>query len=235
MTSHPHGSHLRYFGGCRCDRCRAGNAAYKARLELRHARGQVWADPDPVAEHLRPLVDLGIGPSAIGAAAGVYYRVVSRVLDGHPIRPSSAEQLQTVTLDDIAPSARMDGRHLQQLVDELRDTGMSLQDIAAQAWGWTEWQPVPRQVLVGRYRDTVALHARVCRIGVACQDCGAEPMAAGRWCWPCYRAHAQPRPFRSTGCGTPAGYTAHRRAGTEPCQACRTAHSQAHQRAKDVA
>lgn len=56
-----------------------------------------------------------------------------------------------------------------------------------------------------------------------CQDCGAPPLAGGRWCLPCFQSRANPK--APTGCGTDAGYAAHRRAGTDPCQACRDAHA----------
>ena len=60
-----------------------------------------------------------------------------------------------------------------------------------------------------------------------CEDCEAAAYGGGRWCWDHYSARAKRAP--STGCGTDAGYTRHRRAGTEPCQACRDAHSLAHE------
>jgi len=60
-----------------------------------------------------------------------------------------------------------------------------------------------------------------------CEECGADTFGGGRWCWNHYSSRARRAPAR--GCGTDAGYTAHRRAGTEPCPACREAHHQAAQ------
>ena len=55
-----------------------------------------------------------------------------------------------------------------------------------------------------------------------CEDCGAAPLAGGRWCLPCFQTHA--RPGRD-GCGSEAGYVRHRRAGEVPCVRCRQAHN----------
>lgn len=60
-----------------------------------------------------------------------------------------------------------------------------------------------------------------------CVDCGDEPWHGGLRCEPCYFEHANPG-ATPTGCGTDAGYTAHRRRGEVPCQRCRDAHAQAH-------
>lgn len=61
-----------------------------------------------------------------------------------------------------------------------------------------------------------------------CEECGEPSLAGGRWCWPCYQGHANPRPLRrDAGCGSEAGYQRHIRAGTEPCRSCRSANAEA--------
>ena len=68
------------------------------------------------------------------------------------------------------------------------------------------------------------------RSGPACEECGEASLAGGRWCLRCFQAHAAPR--KPTGCGTDAGYAAHRRADTDPCSSCREAHATANAQRK---
>lgn len=70
---------------------------------------------------------------------------------------------------------------------------------------------------------------------VLCEDCDQPSLAGGRWCFAHFQTRANPPVRRSTGCGTDAGYTAHRRAGTTPCQACKAGHRLAHELRQEVA
>lgn len=56
-----------------------------------------------------------------------------------------------------------------------------------------------------------------------CEDCGDESLAGGRWCHSCF--YSRSKPVSLSGHGTDAGYTRHRRNGTDPCDACRDAHT----------
>jgi hypothetical protein len=70
-------------------------------------------------------------------------------------------------------------------------------------------------------------------VRVDCEDCGERSLAGGRWCWPCFKARASGAP--DTGCGTDAGYAAHRRRGEDPCVRCRDAHASATRERREVA
>lgn len=59
----------------------------------------------------------------------------------------------------------------------------------------------------------------------ACHDCGGDAMADGKWCLRCFQTHLTP-----DRCGTDAGYKAHHRANTDPCQPCKAAHAAANAR-----
>ena len=67
-------------------------------------------------------------------------------------------------------------------------------------------------------------------------------ISASRKCRHACGAHGEHRPRVAratprtpTGCGTDAGYTAHRRAGETPCQACREAHTAANASRQETA
>lgn len=60
--------------------------------------------------------------------------------------------------------------------------------------------------------------------------CWNDAVGGGRACMTCFQKAARPQTRTRKGCGTDAGYTAHRRRGGEPCQACREAHAAAQRR-----
>lgn len=120
-------------------------------------------------------------------------------------------------------------------IERLRKSGMSVPQIAAASgvmpntlYGWLN-----RSCDVC-YRSTVAKVEAVVPPPPACESCGEPSMAGGRWCRGCYLARSEPARRVSRGCGTDAGYTAHRRQGETPCDACRCAHAQAQSRRKAV-
>ena len=60
----------------------------------------------------------------------------------------------------------------------------------------------------------------------SCVDCFRPSLYGGLRCLDCFGKVASPA-SSAGGCGTDAGYTAHRRSGVTPCGACREAHSKA--------
>ena len=60
----------------------------------------------------------------------------------------------------------------------------------------------------------------------SCVDCFQPSLYGGLRCLDCFGKVASPASSVG-GCGTDAGYTAHRRSGVTPCGACREAHSKA--------
>lgn len=113
---------------------------------------------------------------------------------------------------------------VQQLVDQ----GMTVAAIAREAGltrgtldRWLKGKGTARQPSI----DKVLAVEPPAPPVPTCEDCDEPGWDGGRWCWTHYSARAKRTP--ATGCGTDAGYTRHRRAGTEACQACRDAHHQA--------
>lgn len=69
----PHGDRLRYVAGCRCDDCRAGNAAYERMRIAARAAGD-WnglVPADRARAHVLALSRKGVGRRAIAAASDV--------------------------------------------------------------------------------------------------------------------------------------------------------------------
>lgn len=77
-----HGHKMRYMAGCRCWRCRAGNAAYEHQLgENRRRYGPNNLVPaDRVRQHLRLLQQYGMGHKTVARHARVGKTVLSEIL-----------------------------------------------------------------------------------------------------------------------------------------------------------
>ena len=129
-----HGTRAKYVvEKCRCTKCRAANNASQRQYQRRKAKqafGQheFYVDAEPVRQHVRALMDGGVGWHRIARLSGVPSGSVSRLLygdsQGRPpsrgLRPETARKLLAVTIDQAADGARIDGtgtrRRLQALV-----------------------------------------------------------------------------------------------------------------------
>jgi hypothetical protein len=70
---HQHGTKIRYLAGCRCRRCRRGNAEYKAKLNRDRKRygPNDLVSTDKVLAHLRYLQTFGMGCQTVAKNARV--------------------------------------------------------------------------------------------------------------------------------------------------------------------
>jgi hypothetical protein len=81
-TNKPHGHKMRYMAGCRCWRCRAGNAAYERQLnEKRRLFGpNDLVSTDRVRQHLRYLQQFGMGHKTVAKHALTGKTVLAEIL-----------------------------------------------------------------------------------------------------------------------------------------------------------
>lgn len=141
-----------------------------------------------------------------------------RVCEGCPVRhPCLEYALNSITSDDqgiwggTTPKAR----------NEIRNRRMS-RERAMRQGNYLAGQPSDREARLRREPWLADLEEPRQPRPKRCDDCPRAAMAGGRWCLTCFQATANPT---RSGCGTDAGYARHRRAGEEPCRACREAHS----------
>lgn len=132
-----HGLRMRYTTGCRCDLCRAANAAYaRERAEARR-RGE--ANPvvpaAPVRAHILALRAAGVGRRSIADVADVPYSIVGEIARGTRtgIRRLSALRILAVT----AEAGRADGATVEAgptwvRIAEMRAAGATLRWISQQ-------------------------------------------------------------------------------------------------------
>ena len=101
MTTRQHGTRSMYVGGCRCEPCRAANAADKRTRRVASPLVPVG----PIVEHLRALQAAGVGRRRIARAA----RIAESTLDRIAREPNSrmvgecARRVLAVRLAEIEP------------------------------------------------------------------------------------------------------------------------------------
>lgn len=226
-----HGNYLTYIHHrCRCDHCRTAWNVWNQRNKLRHQRGEtVSVDRAVVRAHILDLQDR-YGATAGGIAKAAGYgnnQAIRNALDATKTRPvpaSAARRIMSVEWATLPDTALVWARFALEHIDRIHAAGGTNADVARRL-GWTGWpgNRWPRdRVRIGHVR---VLQAYADDLDGRCEDCDQPGWGGGRWCWTHYSARAKRAPAR--GCGTDAGYTAHRREGTDPCPACREAHHQA--------
>ncbi|WP_381801034.1 hypothetical protein [Streptomyces niveus] len=134
-TMPEHGTlHRRKTYKCDCEPCLARDREYtntRARLKA-YGRWQPFVDAEPTRQHLRMLMSYGIGWQRVSRMSGVSNGSVSQILYGSygssksgptkRVRTQTADRICAIrpTLDNVAPSARIDAtgtrRRLQALV-----------------------------------------------------------------------------------------------------------------------
>lgn len=121
----PHGDRLRYGAGCRCDDCRAANAAYeRERIKARAAGDWNGLVPgDKARAYIRNLSRQGVGRRAIGAASDVGDTTLSAIRSGRKrqIRARTERAILAVTKAMASDHALVSAGRTWQRIHELLD------------------------------------------------------------------------------------------------------------------
>lgn len=135
----PHGHKMRYMAGCRCAKCRRGNAEYKRKMnEDRKKFGPNDLVPaDAVRAHVCWLRSFGMGPKTIGKVAGVAKTSLREILyDGRShMRRRSANRVLAVqpTLDNLPRTAKVQASDTLHKIKQLVNWGVPQLVIARDA------------------------------------------------------------------------------------------------------
>lgn len=128
---------------CGCEPCLARDREYQStryRL-IAYGRWQPLVDAEPVRAHVRMLMSYGIGWQRAARLAGVSTGGMSKLLYGDTkrhlaptkrVRTTTADKILTVrpTLDNLAPSTRVDGTGTRRRLQALVATGWPQMRIA---------------------------------------------------------------------------------------------------------
>lgn len=160
-AARPHGDRLRYQAGCRCDECRAANAAYEREriAERKAGRANHIVPADRARNWLKHLSAQGVGKNSVADVSGVARVLLQEILAGRRehIRASTERKILAVTPDMAADRALIDATETWRLINELLECGWTKQALARHL-GMT------RTIQFDRHRVTVRNAARVRRM-----------------------------------------------------------------------
>lgn len=131
---HPHGTRIRYMGGCKCVPCKAAASRYETdRLAKRKAglsNGITTAAP--ARRRILYLSRRGVGRRAVCAAARISRTVYSKIRSSRRAncREETVRRILAVSLDSAFAGAYVDARPTWRRVVALREAGWSKAAIA---------------------------------------------------------------------------------------------------------
>lgn len=137
----PHGTAARGVGrpgqgipGCKCQPCRDAKCKADTLRVIANASGRpVRVPTTPVAEHLRSLLDAGMGWTRIARAAHSSTCTIARVLNGQElIRRTAAERILAVKYRP-APGRSVDATGTRRRIQALIATGHTITGIAEES------------------------------------------------------------------------------------------------------
>lgn len=126
LAERPHGTRLRYMGGCRCVPCRAANSRYETERSAARRAGE-WNGivlAAPAAAHIFHLGRQGVGYKSVADASGVARSVVAKIRSGERqhVRAATASRILAVTADARADASTVPAgptwRRVRQLLEE---------------------------------------------------------------------------------------------------------------------
>jgi hypothetical protein len=135
----PCGTRVRYYGGCRCDACRAANTAYERERAAARARGESGriVSAERARSHLAMLRKQGIGYKTAADAAKVAPSIVAKIVYGErtKIRAQTEARILAVTEAAAADRAYIDGTETLRRIGELLAWGYTKTRIASEVLG----------------------------------------------------------------------------------------------------
>jgi hypothetical protein len=252
VSGRPHGTYVKYkLDACRCYQCGYAASRYRHNRNRAIAYGtwQPYVDAEPVRQHVRTLMDFGIGWKRIAALARVHNGVIAKLLYGDArrgmdpsqrIRPHNASALLDIepSLDNLGSVVSVDATGTHRRLQALVAAGWPQARLASQLGmqpGNFSSMLKRSQVTVRTVRLAISVYEELWRADP--RECGVDNQAYSR-----ARNHAHANRWAPVGawdddtiddpaatpdwtgyCGTPAGYRAHYRLKSPICQPCRDA------------
>jgi hypothetical protein len=183
---HPHGTRARYVAlKCRCDACRAANAAY---YHVVKARGR-YVSAASARRHLVALSALGVGYKSVAAASDVSKNLLREIMTEQRkrIREETARRIVAVDRQAAADHAIVDGRRTWRAIDEMLERGLTKMEIATRLGREVPALQMRERVIARTELRVLRLLAEVRReieagklLPKICPSCGLSHAAADR-------------------------------------------------------
>lgn len=155
----PHGTRVRYLGGCRCADCRQANTNYERERQQARATGD-WngiVSADRARAHLLVLAAQGVGRRAVVDVSDIPSIIVSEIRSGKKlrIRARTERRILAITPAMAADHALIDAAPTWKLIAEMLAAGFTKTRIAG------ELNHSSRHLQLGREKITVRNAAAV--------------------------------------------------------------------------
>lgn len=130
----PHGTRLKYLGGCRCLPCRAANARYES-LRIRARRAGDWngmVSAGRARRHLLALARSGVGRRTVADISGVPQSTVHQIRSGRRrrIRARTERHIFLVNSRAMNEARLVPADRAWRMISRLLDEGFSKAEIA---------------------------------------------------------------------------------------------------------
>ena len=130
----PHGTRLKYMGGCKCMLCRTANSRYETERAVARKNGD-WngiVDARAARRHISKLSKAGIGYKSVADAASVAHTVVAEIRAGRKlrIRQRTERRILAITKDAYAAGALIDADPTWKQIDTLLEEGFTKSELA---------------------------------------------------------------------------------------------------------
>lgn len=160
-ASKPHGTRIRYVGGCRCLPCRCANARYATERAHAIKAGDTreLVDATPARRHLEMLSRRGVGYKTVADSARLARSSVAKIKYRKRlrIRASTLRALLAVTPALLPDSALVSGAGTRRRIAALVDEGFSKAFLARElGYGSPALQMAARELVTVRTRARVA-------------------------------------------------------------------------------
>jgi len=128
-ASKPHGTRMRYVGGCKCLLCRAANSNYETGRAAARKAGE-WngiVPADAARKHLIALTKAGVGKRSVRAASDVGYSILCEVRTGKrmQIRKATEQKILAVTVEACSDRSVIDARPAWRQINMLLTEGFT--------------------------------------------------------------------------------------------------------------
>jgi hypothetical protein len=134
LAERPHGTRLRYIGGCHCVPCRAANSRYETVRLAARKRGETQAiiDARPARRHMLRLSKKGVGYRAVAEAAGIARTVAADIRTGKKsrCRAGTVRKILAVTEDAVSDHALIDAGPTRARLEQLLLEGFTKAQLA---------------------------------------------------------------------------------------------------------
>jgi hypothetical protein len=130
----PHGTRIKYMGGCKCVPCRAANSRYETERAAARKAGlsNGIVSSKKARRHILMLAGIGVGYKAVADACDVGKTIVLTIRTGERqrIRQETERRILSVTKDACADGALVDADPTWKRIAELQDEGFTKSELA---------------------------------------------------------------------------------------------------------